>query len=235
MIPLSDPHNFFDALPPEARAAIDAVSRFRELPKGGHVMSQRGPTDQLHQILSGQVKVSSTAHDGRETVIALIRGGGWVALSEIFSGLPANADVIALTPVRLRSVGRTALLQLMRHHPQIAEELLRVISQRFSILYHFSVDRSTLTLKERVIKMLYMQGYSHSACRDEAFVELPQEELGKWLAVGRQALNRVLKELEREGFIEAGYGGIRLLGLDALRQRYGYLIDVEEPVAVYRD
>ncbi|WP_293389590.1 Crp/Fnr family transcriptional regulator [Nevskia sp.] len=235
MIPLSAPHNFYDTLPPEARAAIDAASCYLDLCKGARVMAQGQPSDHLHQILSGEVKVSSTSREGRETVIALIRGGGWVSLSEIFSGLPANADVTALTPVRVRSLARTALLELMGRYPQIAEELLRVLSQRFSILYHFSVDRDVLTLKERVIKTLYMQALSHGLQSGEVTIALPQEELGKLLAGGRQALNRVLKELEREGLLEASYGGVRLLGLEVLRSRYGYLVDVDEPVAVYRD
>lgn len=235
MIPLPQPHDFYGALPPSVQAAIDAASTYKDLPKGGRVMRQGEPSHHLHQVIAGEVKVSSLSHDGRETVVALIRDGGWVSLSEIFSGLPGNADVTALTPVRLRSVSRSALLELMREHPTIAEELLRVLSQRFSILYHTSVDRSVLSLKERVIKALYIQAYSHGAPTGEVTISLPQEELAKMLDAGRQALNRVLQELQREGLIESGYGAVRLLGLDAMRKKYGYLVDVGQPVAVYRD
>ncbi len=235
MIPLSYPHDFYGAQPPCVRAAIDAASTFKDLRKGGRVMQQGETSHQLHQVMSGEVKVSSVSHDGRETVVALIRAGGWVSLSEIFSGLPGNADVTAITPVRLRSVSRSALLELMREHPTIAEELLRVLSQRFSILYHTSVDRSVLSLKERVIKVLYIQAYSRGAPTGEVTISLPQEELAKLLDAGRQALNRVLQELQREGLIESGYGAVRLLGLEAVQKKYGYLVDVGQPVAVYRD
>ena len=235
MIPLQHPHDFYAAQPPAVRAAIDAASVFRDLPKGGRVMRQGEPSQHLHQIVSGEVKVSSMSREGREIVVALIRSGGWVSVSEIFSGLPGNADVTALTPVRLRSVARTALLELMQAHPTISEELLRILSQRFSILYHSSVDRSSLTLKERVIKTLYIQAYSRGVPTGEVTITLPQEELAKLLDVGRQALNRVLQELQREGLIESGYGTVRLLGLEAVQQRYDYLIDVGQPVAVYRD
>lgn len=235
MIPLPNPHDFYDSQPPEVRAAIDAASIFRELPKGGQVTRQGELSQHLHQIVSGEVKVSSVSRDGRETVVALIRTGGWVSLSDIFSGLPGNADVTALTPVRIRSVAKPALLALMRSHPTIAEELLRVLSQRFSILYHSSVDRSVLTLKERVIKALYIQACSHGTLTGEVTISLPQEELAKMFDAGRQALNRVLQELQREGLIEAVYGAVRLLSPAEVENRYGYLIDVGQPVAVYRD
>lgn len=235
MIPLPHAHDFYDVQPPDVRAAIDAASTFRDLPKGSRVTRQGEPSQHLHQVLSGMVKVSSVSRDGRETVVALIRTGGWVSLSEIFSGLPGNADVTALTPVRIRSVARPALLALMRDHPTIAEELLRVLSQRFSILYHASVDRSVLGLKERVIKVLYIQALSHGTPTGEVTISLPQEELAKMLDAGRQALNRVLQELQREGLIEAVYGAVRLLSLAAVERRYGHLIDVDQPVAIYPD
>jgi len=235
MIPLQHPHDFYGVQPAAVRAAIDSASSFRDLPKGGQVTRQGELSHHLHQVVSGEVKVSSVSRDGRETVVALIRTGGWVSLSEIFSGLPGNADVTALTPVRIRSVAKPALLALMRDHPTIAEELLRVLSQRFSILYHASVDRSVLSLKERVIKALYIQACSHGALTGEVTISLPQEELAKMLDAGRQALNRVLQELQREGLIEAVYGAIRLLSLTEVENCYGYLIDVGQPVAVYPD
>ena len=235
MIPLPEPHDFYNALPSEVRAAIDAASTFRELPKGDRVTRQGEPSHHLHQVLSGEVKVSSLSRDGRETVVALIRKSGWVSISEIFSGLPGNADVTALTPVRIRSVARSDLLALMRKHPSIAEELLRVLSQRFSILYHSAVDRSVLGLKERVVKALYIQAYSHGTSTGEVIISLPQEELAKMLDAGRQTLNRVLQELQREGLVELVYGAVRLLSLAEVERRYGYLIDVGQPVAVYRD
>jgi CRP/FNR family transcriptional regulator, cyclic AMP receptor protein len=233
MIPLFRPHDFYEAQPEAVRAAIDAASSFRDLPKGSRVMCQGDPCHHLYQVVSGEVKVSSLSRGGRETVMALIRSGGWVSLSEVFSGLPGNADITTLVPTRIRSVARAALLQLMRVHPTIAEELLRVLSQRFSILYHSSVDRSVLSLKERVIKTLYIQAYSQGVASGEAVITLPQEELAKMLDTGRQALNRVLQELQREGLVEAGYGAVRLLGVQAVQERYGYLIDVGQPVAVY--
>lgn len=235
MIPITNAYDFHDPLPAEVRSAIDAASRFQDLPRGSRIMHKGEVMDQIHQVLDGEVKVSSTSREGRETVLALIRRGGWVALSEVFSCLPATADVTALTPIRVRSVDKSALLDLMRRHPSIAEGMLRVLSLRFSLLYHLSVDRSVLTLKERVVKTLYMQACSHGLPMGQVRLMQSQEELGKLLGAGRQALNRVLKELEREGLVTAGYGGIHLRGIEVLRERYGYLIDVDEPMAVYGD
>jgi len=57
MIPLSAPHDFYDALPEPARSAIDAASRYWGSPKGSLLTRQGGPSDQIHQFVTGAVKM----------------------------------------------------------------------------------------------------------------------------------------------------------------------------------
>lgn len=237
MIPLRDLHNFYDALSPAIRAEIDAVSSFVDMRRGAVICGEGQPSLRLYQIVSGEVKVSSSSHDGREVVLAMIRRGDWISFSEMFSGMPANADIIALTPVRLRVINRSALRKLMTAHPEIAEQILRVMSLRISMLCRLVIDRAALALKERVAKTLYLQAFSHglSATDERVLISLSQEELAKLLGTSRQNLNKVLKELEREGLLQLSYGGVCLMGLEPIRRRYGYLVDVDQPAAVYPD
>lgn len=65
MIPLSAPHDFYDTLPEPARSAIDAASRYRGSPKGSLLIRQGGPSDQIHQFVTGAVKFVTA--DGKLT------------------------------------------------------------------------------------------------------------------------------------------------------------------------
>lgn len=125
----------------------------------------------------------------------------------------------------------------MNRHPEIARGILRVVSLRTRLMLHLIDDRN-LSLKERVVKTLYAQAFSHGKFGGELsriLISLSQEELSKLLVSSRQQLNRTLKELECEGLLELGYGGIYVRDLESLRQRYGHLIDVDEPAAVFED
>lgn len=237
MIPLRDLHNFYDALSPAIRAQIDAVSSFVDMARGAVICGEGQLSSRLYQIVSGEVKVSSSSHDGREVVLAMIRRGDWVSFSEMFSGLPANADIIAITPVRLRVIHRTALHKLMKAYPEISEQILRVMSLRISMLCRLVIDRDALPLKERVAKTLYLQAFSHglNATDQHLLISLSQEELAKLLGTSRQNLNKVLKELEREGMLQLSYGGVCLMGLEPIQRRYAHLVNVDQPVAVYPD
>ena len=98
------------------------------------------------------------------------------------------------------------------------------------------MDRSILSLKERVLKTLYMLSFSHgktAANSSDILIELSQEELSKLLVASRQNLNKVLKELEREGLLKISYGSVCLHGLEPIRQHYGYLVNVGQPAPVY--
>lgn len=225
-------HNFFDLLPAAVQEEFAAVSTFRKVGQGSMIVRAGERRDTLHQLVQGKVKYCSCDYHGRETVTAYMKDGDWIGLSEIFTGMPAMSDVVALSPLRLRTIGKRDFEALMDRHPVIARQLLRLFSLRFSAIYCLGQDRSALTLKERLLKTLYTLSFDGNRTGDaEIVIRMSQEELGKVMAASRQSLNRLLRELEREGLISLGYGTIRLPGRDRISQRYGYLVGAENPSA----
>lgn len=147
-----------------------------------------------------------------------MKSGDWIGLSELFTALPAMSDVIALSPVRLRTIRQRDFEALMNRHPAIARQLLRLLSLRFSVMYYLDIDRNALTLKERLLKTLYVLSFSHGKRINDSqniVIEMSQDDLNKVLVASRQNLNKVRKELEREGLLKVNYGSICLPGLEA--------------------
>ena len=238
MIPFSNMHNFSAELPTEVLDAIDKSSNYRSISAGTTIVHGGDVCNELYQICSGEARYCSVDTQGRETVAAFVKEGDWIGLSELFTGLPAMSDVEATRNVRLRVIRKPDFELLIDQHPVIARQLLRLLSLRFSAMYYLNVDRTALSLKERAVKTLYTLSFSHGKHgqnEDDILIELSQEELGKVLAVSRQNLNRVLKELEREGLLSLSYGAIRLKGLHGILSQYGHLVDVNQPIPVYSD
>jgi len=227
MIPTSSIHNFLDGLPDAVQTAFDAVSTHRRFGKSRTIIQAGDRRDVLYQLCEGSVKYCARDERGREMVAAFMKPGDWIGLSELFTGMPAMADVVALSPVRLRVLKRRDFEALMARYPVIAQHLLRVFSLRFSVMYYAAQDRSALTLKERLIKTLYTLSFStdkQEADGKDLVIRMSQEELSRVLASSRQRVNRALKELEREGLLRLGYGAIRLGGRAPLLGRYGRLV-----------
>ena len=238
MIPVFDLHNFCEGLPAEVQRGFDKVSKYRTVDAGAAIVRTGDTRHFVHQLVAGQVIYCSYDSRGRETVTAAMKPGDWIGLSEVFTDGPAMADVVATSPVELRTIARRDFEALLDAHPVIARHLLKLFSLRFSIVYRLAQDQRELTLKERLLKMLYLlafrPGHSDGRQPDEgqadgglpepdAAIDLSQDDLAKMLAASRQTLNRLLKELEHEGLLTLGYRSIRLAARQRIEREYDYL------------
>ncbi|MCK9505166.1 MAG: Crp/Fnr family transcriptional regulator [Porticoccaceae bacterium] len=221
-------NNFYDALPNDIKDAIDAVSTFRDIDKGSRILTAGEKPTALHQLQNGQAKYCSHDYQGRGKVLIFVSDGDWVGLSELFSNLPAQWDVTAVTAMQLRTVKYSDFDVLLDRYPIIARELLKTFSLRFSLYRLFDFDHSALSLKERVLKMIYMMSFSfdHRAANAKTItIPISQEELSMVVGASRQKLNTALKELDAEGIVEVRYGAIILCDRIALRKDWSYLFD----------
>jgi CRP-like cAMP-binding protein len=53
---------------------------------------------------------------------------------------------------------------------------------------------------------------------EDGVIRLPQRTLAAMLGVARPSLNKVVKDLERRGPVDVGYGSVQLLGTEGLRR-----------------
>lgn len=225
---LSGLHDFVEALPADVRAALDAASSFRSIPAGGKLLRAGALPREVFQIVEGQVRYGAWDHRGRETVLTYMTRGDWVGLSEVFTRMPAQWNVVAQSALRVRAIRRRDFEQLVDAHPVLAKQLLRIFALRFSLHRLFGFDHSALTLKERVVKMLWFLSFGHdkeAADVSPIVLKISQEELGKAVGASRQKLNPALKALEREDLLTVQFGSVTLRSRASLRERYGLLFD----------
>lgn len=183
----------------------------------------------VFQVQAGRVKYAAWDHRGRETVLTYMTSGDWVGLSEVFTRLPAQWNVVAQSAVTVRAIAVPDFERLVETYPILARQLLRVFALRFSLHRLFGLDHSGLSLKERVIKMLWFLSFGHDKDADDdapVVLKLSQEELSKVVGASRQKLNPALKALEQEGLLTVQFGSLSLRGRGAIRERYGYLLDM---------
>jgi CRP/FNR family cyclic AMP-dependent transcriptional regulator len=222
MVPINHVNNFFDGLSPELHNAFDDIGFERDAAAGEALLRTGCQCSQLYQLRAGKVEYRMTDGRGGDAVAATMTKGDWIGLPEAFSGLPATADVVAVTPVRTRIIPHRDFEALLERHPALARRLLQLFSLSLSAVYHQARDRDALPLKDRLLRTLYMLSFSHgktSRQQQGILIEMPQEELSQRLAAARQTLNRQLKALEREGLIRVNYGSITVLGLHRLAER----------------
>ena len=105
-------------------------------------------------------------------------------------------------------LARDGFEQLLATHPAIARRWLSSVAQRLA------------ASQARVLALLggSLAAQTVSLLAEEAVdgrVELPQRTLAAMLGAARPSLNKILKELERDGLIRISYSTIEVL--DAVR------------------
>ena len=223
---LFSPHNFFDALPENIQDELNAASTFINIEKGACIIKAGTQPEVVCQLISGQVKYFSSDLEGRGKVLIVMGKGDWIGLAELFTQLPAPWDVTAITPVKLRKVNYRDFNNLLDKHPPIARQLLKIFSLRFRFFSLFDLDHSALTLRERVIKVLYLLSTSFDNGDRSArkiTLKVSQEELSMIVGASRQKVNAELKAVQQEGLLTLHYGSITLIDRAKLRDQHQQL------------
>jgi CRP/FNR family transcriptional regulator, cyclic AMP receptor protein len=113
---------------PDAAAALAGQLQPITFPRRRTVLREGKPGDQLYIIVTGKVKIRQTTAQGRETLIT--------GPADIFGELALfdpdarSSTVTTLTKVQAVTVHRNTLRAWIIDHPEIAEQMLRVLTRR---------------------------------------------------------------------------------------------------------
>ena len=115
-------------------AVEPVVSRLETitLPRGRVVFNEGEPGDSLYIVLSGKIKLSRRAPDGRENVLAVMGPSDQFGELSVFDPGPRTATATAVTDVKLARMPQSTLRLWIEAHPEIGEQLLRVLARELT-------------------------------------------------------------------------------------------------------
>lgn len=192
----------------------------------GELLFQAGdPCDELHAVISGQVKLFVLAANGQEKVLDLIRPGQAFAEALMFSNLPYLVNAQALVDTTLLTVGRSAIMRELDANHRFALRMLSGISDSLNRLTH-DVECYTLhSGMQRVIEYLLSDDTPALPCSFEQAprqrtITLPVSKatLASRLSVTPEYFSNVLHELIEHGLIEVDKRHIHICDTEQLSQ-----------------
>lgn len=170
-------------------------------------------------ILSGGIRSSVTSIDGSESSASIQRRGSFTGIMGVPEPTKSLWDCAAVERTELLAIYcadfRTSLLQ----HPDIALLITKALNYRLKKAHSLITYATLENLENRVRRTLVMlAGDPHYYDAKAADIAITQEALAQFVQCTRPTINKVLKDLEREGAIKVGYGRIRILDMDALHE-----------------
>jgi CRP-like cAMP-binding protein len=176
--------------------ALREIGTTRRL-RARQVLLRKGTEgSELFLILRGHLKVATANEDGRELVLRIMGPGELVGEIALLDGGRRSATIIALEPVELLAMRRSALLDLLRRRPEVALKLLELVASRLRSLSELFEDTTSRRLPLRLARRLLSLARSFGN-RGPAGLHielgLSQQDLGEMVATSRESVNKQIR------------------------------------------
>jgi CRP-like cAMP-binding protein len=168
----------------------------------------------LYFVASGVVKVFKTSAEGKEQILSIVRPGESFNDVPIFDGGPNPVSAQAMGPVLLYGIKRNDMEAILRDHPKIALNVIKVLAKRVRHLVSLVEDLSFKHVISRVAKILF----EHIGGEMGRGSRLTQQEMAAMAGTAREVVGRSLKTLENEGAIKLDRHRIIIKDKEALQK-----------------
>jgi CRP-like cAMP-binding protein len=178
------------------------------------VLLEGESAENLYFVASGAVKVFKTSAEGKEQILSIVRPGESFNDVPIFDGGPNPASARAMGPVLLYGIKKNDMKAILRDHPQIALNVIKVLARRVRHLLSLVEDLSFRHVISRVAKILF----EHIGGEMGHGPRLTQQEMAAMAGTAREVVGRSLKALEEEGAIKLDRHRIIITDKEALQK-----------------
>jgi CRP/FNR family transcriptional regulator, cyclic AMP receptor protein len=186
----------------------------------GEVIFQKGdPGASMLAVVRGRVKICSHSAEGKELILNIIERGGLFGEIALFDGEPRTADAIALDDTDLLSLDRSKFRPFLKENPDLALRLLAVVCKRFRETSEHLEDTLFREAPSRLARCLLRLGQAFGKTIDGGIlldIKLSQQQLGNYVGISRETVNKHLGEWQRDGLITVTGGVITLRNKPAL-------------------
>jgi len=197
------------ALRPGLRA-LALRGAIRSYPKNNVIIHEGESGDLLFVLLQGHVKVFSTDSDGREITYGNIQAGDYFGEMSLDGG-PRSASVMTLEPCVCSAVTRSAVRDHLADEPEFALDLVAQVIGRARAATETARSMALLDVYGRVIRLLESHEGPASEGKPVVIRPITHQDIASRIGASREMVSRLLKDLEKGGYIKLGVKQITLL------------------------
>jgi CRP/FNR family cyclic AMP-dependent transcriptional regulator len=181
----------------------------RSYRKNTIVLNEGEPGDSLFVLLQGQVKVYATDENGREITYGTIQGGDYFGEMSLDGG-PRSASIMTLEPSLCALVSRTSVQQHLADEPDFAISLVWQVIRRARSATETARQMALLDVYGRVIHTLEGEQGPASGQSPVELTQITHQQIASRVGASREMVSRLLKDLEKGGYVELGIKRITL-------------------------
>lgn len=212
----------FQGVDSEAVAALISEMDTVEFPKGTTIFEEGEPGDRLYIIVDGKVKLARHAPDGRENLLSVMGPSDMFGELSIFDPGPRTSSAVCVTDVTCATMDSTMLRQWIDNHPEISQQLLRVLARRLRRTNASLADLIFTDVPGRVAKTLLQLANRFGVHEGGALRvnhDLTQEEIAQLVGASRETVNKALATFAHRGWIRLEGKSVLIVNTEHLARR----------------
>jgi CRP-like cAMP-binding protein len=211
----------FQRLSDEHLTYLSARLGERSYPRGATIFHQGSEGDELHLIVSGQVRIFTNSESGQELSVRIFADGAFFGELALLDGRPRSASAEAMRATTTLTLHRTAFLQAIEAFPGIAITVLEELSGRLRATNTYIEHLTSNSAAQRVIRTLLDLADQHGIAEHDATrinLHLTQNDLASLVGTTRETVNRVLSGLREQGLVRIERAQLSVINLKALER-----------------
>jgi CRP/FNR family transcriptional regulator len=192
------------------------------LPRGERLFEEGDLGDCLYMVISGKVKLTRTAPDGRESLVSVHGPGDMFGELAMFDPTYRTSAASAVIDARLAEIAHDDLREVLTTRPAVALLLLKVLAQRLRRVTDSNTNLIFTDVPGRVAKALLELAGKFGTPTDEGVQvnhDLTQEELAQLVGASRETVNKALADFAARGWLQLSAKSVLLIDPDRLLRR----------------
>ena len=160
----------------------------------------------LYCINSGNIKVTKTGADGKESIVRVVKGGDVLGHRSLFTSDYYTATATALEETKVCFIDKKYILKVIAENPSVSLQIINKLSRDMGAAENKVSSFHQKNVRERLAELLLLLKESHgqklSEGRFRLDIKLTREEMATMIGTANETLIRFISEFKDEGLIE---------------------------------
>ncbi len=189
--------------------------RVEFVPRREVLMRQGDPGESAVILITGTARVDMVASNGREIVLDYLEPGAVIGEIALLDGGERAATVTMIEDGSVLRLSRALCEEFIVRDPGIALRMLQEMAIRLRRMNQMIETDRAFAAAPRLARYLQRLTDEEAANR-QLKIDISQSELGRFVGISRENINRQLSSWADAGLIELDHGKIRLIDCEAL-------------------
>ena len=207
----------FRGLPDHHIDALTRHARYEEYRQETLLVEPGNKWDHLYYAIEGYFVAKAHSMSGKQTQAAPVQSGIWMYWGALFSESGSRSEIWSAEDTKLITLPREQILALAEQWPQLYPQVIQELNRLIGLLHNWIYFSNLLTGDKRTgSQLLYQNSVNPAASQTQ--LHFTQSQLAESLGISRQTLCEHLRSLQNYGFIEHGYGWVKIINVGGLQK-----------------